>query len=461
MRSLFWKGMLAFLAVILVAVGTVAVLAGRATEAEFRRYTFAHSGMLTPQVEALAAYYAEHGSWEGVETLLLPPHGGQGRGRHGRGGGSPWMTLRLVDAEGRVVVDPKGRVGEVISPAELEGSIPIEVDGEIVGYLLPPAGMWDDVPLEPPQVEFLSRVRTALWVAALAAMGAALLVGGMLFRSIIAPLRRLTAASQAIAAGDLSARAPVRGRDEVAQLAEAFNRMAESLARAEEARRSQTADIAHELRTPLTVIQGTLEAMVDGVYPANRENLLAALAQVRTLVRLVEDLRILALADAGQLRLHRAPVDLRPLLQEVVEAHRPQAQERGIALDLEAPPALPLVLADRDRLAQVMGNLLSNALRYVPEGGHVTVRVEDRGREAAVAVADNGPGVAEEDLDRIFDRFWRGDPARRRATGGSGLGLAIARHIVEAHGGHIWAEPTPGGGLTVVFTLPAADIAEP
>jgi len=459
MRSLYWKGMLAFLVVILVAVGTVAMLAGRATEAEFRRYTFVHSGMWEPQVEMLATYYAEHGSWEGVQTVFLTPHSERGKGWRGRGGGSPWMVLRLIDADRRVVADPDGRVGETVSPDELEGGVPIEVDGKVVGYLLPTAEAWETLPLEPRQAEFLSRVRSTLWIAALAAMGAALVIGGLLFRSIIAPLRRLTAASQAIAAGDLSARAPVRGRDEVAQLAEAFNRMAESLHRAEEARRNQTADIAHELRTPLTVIQGTLEAMVDGVYPANRENLLAALVQVRTLVRLVEDLRVLALADAGQLQLHKAPLDLRPLLQEVVKAHRPQAQERGVALALEAPPALPLVLADRDRLAQVVGNLLSNALRYVPKGGHVTVRVEDRGREVAVAVVDDGPGVPEEDLPRLFERFWRGDPARRRATGGSGLGLAIARHIVEAHGGRIWAEPTPGGGLTVVFTLPAAAIA--
>ena len=270
MRSLYWKGMLAFLAVILVAVGTVAVLAGRATEAEFRRYAFTHTGMLTPQVEALSTYYAEHGSWEGVEELLPMSHGGQGMGRHGRGGGAPRMAFRLVDAEGRVVADPEGQVGETVSLAELEAGIPIEVEGEVVGYLLPVRGMWENVPLEPPQAEFLSRVRATLWIAALAAMGAALLLGGLLFRSIIGPLRRLTEASRAIAAGDLSAHAPVRGRDEVAQLAESFNRMAESLARAEEARRHQTADIAHELRTPLTVIQGTLEAMVDGVYPANR-----------------------------------------------------------------------------------------------------------------------------------------------------------------------------------------------
>ncbi|MDW7991091.1 MAG: ATP-binding protein [Anaerolineae bacterium] len=213
------------------------------------------------------------------------------------------------------------------------------------------------------------------------------------------------------------------------------------------------------MRTPLTVLQGTLEAMVDGIYPTDRENLQAALAQVRTLSRLVEDLRLLAQADAGELTLNRTVLDLGAFLEEVVEAHRLQAQERQITLALERPSALPLVLADRDRLAQVMGNLLANALRYTPPGGRIAVQVVPRGREVAVSVADNGPGVPASDLPHLFERFWRRDSSRQRATGGSGLGLSIARHIVEAHGGHIWAEPTPGGGLTVTFTLPTAEIA--
>ena len=461
MKSLFWKGMLAFLVVILVAVGTVAVLTGRTTEAEFRRYALLHTGLWDRQMESLAAYYANHGSWEGVQDFLPTLPGMMGPHGRGRGGmmGVSGLDFRLADPTGQVVADTAGPPGSTLSRSELKRGIPIEVDGDVVGYLIPSSASLSALPLDTPQAEFLARVRTSLWIGVLVALGAALIVGGLLFRSIIAPLRRLTVASQAIARGDLTARAPVRGRDEVAQLADAFNRMAESLHRAEEARRNQTADIAHELRTPLTVLQGTLEAMVDGVYPADRENLLAALAQVRTLARLVEDLRLLALADAGQLRLHKAPLDLRPLLQETLEAHQARAQEKGVTLALEAPPALPLVLADRDRIAQVVGNLLSNALRYVPEGGHVAVRVEDRGREVVVAVADDGPGVPEEDLDRLFERFWRGDPARRRATGGSGLGLSIARYIVEAHGGRIWAEPTPGGGLTVLFALPSAALA--
>ena len=461
MRSLFWKGMLSFLAVILVAVGTVAILAGRVAETEFRRYALVHGGLWNRQAVELAAYYADSGSWEGVQEIVLarPGMGPRGQGMGGMGGGMtgpPWLDFRLADPEGRIIGDTQGVPAGSVSRAELENGIPIEVGGQIVGYLLPVPQASRALPLDLPQAQFLARVRTTLWIAALAALAAAAGLGGLLFRSIVAPLRRLTAASQAVAEGDLSARAPLQGQDEVAQLAGAFNRMAESLARAEEARRNQTADVAHELRTPLTVLQGTLEAMLDGVYPSDRENLLAALAQVQTLTRLVEDLRLLALADAGQLRLYVAPLDLEAFLQEIVEAHQPHAQERGVNPALQMSPSFPLVLADRDRLAQVMGNLLGNALQYVPRGGHVTVQATWQAQEAVVAVADDGPGVAPEDLPHLFERFWRGDPARRRAMGGSGLGLAIARYIVEAHGGRMWAEPTPGGGLTVVFTLPFA-----
>ena len=291
----------------------------------------------------------------------------------------------------------------------------------------------------------------------MAATVVALIIGGLLFHSIVAPLRRLTTASQTIAEGDLSVRAPVQGRDEVAKLADAFNHMAGSLARAEDARQNQTADVAHELRTPLTVLQGALEAMLDGVYPTDRENLLAALAQVRMLGRLVEDLRVLALADAGQLRLRTAQLDLSAILREIVDAYQAPAQEREVSLKLEMPPSLPLVSVDRDRLAQVVGNLLTNALRYGSKGDHITVRVVNHQEEVVVAVIDNGPGVPAEDLPYLFDRFWRGDRARRRATGGSGLGLAIARTLIEAHGGRIWAQSVEGQGSTFTFTLPVSD----
>jgi signal transduction histidine kinase len=458
MNSLFWKGMLAFLVVILVAVGTVALLTGRVTENAFRQYALTRGGIWEGLTTQLADYYQESDSWEGVQDVLagLRERWPRGRDRDvGPPGPVPRMIeFRIADTQGRIVGDTQGPPRGAVSRSDLDNGVPIEADGEVVGYLLPALRNPPDWPLDAAQATFLSRARRILWIGAAAALAVALIVGGLLFRSITAPLRELTAASEAIAEGDLSARADVRGQDEVAQLADSFNKMAESLSRMERARRNQTADIAHELRTPLTVLQGTLEAMLDGVYSTDGENLQAALSQTRTLSRLIEDLRLLALADAGKLHLAKDCLDLQAFLGEVVEAYQPQAREQRINLVLETPPELPAICVDRDRLAQVMGNLLSNSLRYLPRGGHVKVEVEREGQEVVIAAIDDGPGVPPDDLGHLFDRFWRVGPARQRATGGSGLGLSIARHIVEAHGGRIWADPTPGRGLTVRFSLP-------
>ncbi|MDY7080104.1 MAG: ATP-binding protein [Chloroflexota bacterium] len=451
--SLFWKLMVVFAIVILIGIGGALLLVGRITEAEFRRYARGSddNGSRWEEMAAdLASYYAAHGNWNGVEALLRRGHG------RGPGTGPP---LRLADTSGRFVAGQTGAgVGQTASASELEAGLPILVDGELVGTLLTPGGEW----LTVEQESFLEKMRVTLIVSGGAALVVALVLGALLMRSITHPLQQLTDASRTIAAGDLDTRVSVRSRDEVGQLADAFNQMATDLARAEKARRNQAADVSHELRTPLTVIQGALEAMLDGVYPTDPENLQAALAQTRTLSRLVEDLRLLALADAGQLYLHTAPLDLGPLLREMIETHRIQAQERGLGLTLEIPSSLPLVEADRDRLAQVIGNLLSNALRYVPEGGHVTLHAEAQGpvlseaegQELIVAVADDGPGVPHEDLPYLFERFWRGDHARQRATGGSGLGLTIAHSLVEAHGGRLWAESVEGEGSTFAFALP-------
>jgi signal transduction histidine kinase len=450
--------MLAFLVVIVVTVGTVAVLTGRVTENAFRRYALTRSGMWDGLTTQLAEYYDARDSWAGIQEVVaqLPDRGPRMRGRFAGVPDPPlgMLDFRIVDAGGQIVASTEGPPRGAVSREALDDAVPVELDGELVGYLLPALRNPPNWPLDAAQTAFLARVRRTLWIGAAAALGVALVVGGFLFHSITAPLRELTGASEAIARGDLSARADVRGQDEVAQLADAFNSMAGSLDRMEQARRNQTADIAHELRTPLTVLQGTLEAMLDGIYPTDQENLRAALIQTRTLSRLIDDLRILALADAGKLHLRKDAVNLGSFLKGVVEAYQPQAKEQGIALALETSSGLPTVQADRDRLAQVMGNLLSNSLQYVPEGGHVRVEADRKDREVVVAVKDDGPGVSPEDLPRLFERFWRADRARRQATGGSGLGLSIARTIVEAHGGRIWAEETRGGGLTVRFSLP-------
>lgn len=464
--NLYQKWLLAFTLVILVAVGTIAAMVATRTEAAFRHYAMVNSSLAQELAASLADYYAQTGSWDGLQAALaelpttLPIKGrGQG-GMHGpMGGAGQQFIYQVADATGQRVADSAGPPSGHFSPSDLQRALPIQTEeGTTVGYLL--ILVAESNSLAAPAQSFLTQTRTALLYGVLAAFVTALLVGGLLVRGIVAPLRKLTQAAQAIAAGNLQVRAPIQGHDEVAQLAQTFNTMAESLARAEVARRAQTADIAHELRNPLAVLQGTLEALADGIYTPTPENIQPALDQVQTLNRLVEDLRLLALADAGKLRLERGPLDLGDWLIRTAEAYRVQLEEKGLTLAVEVPPHLPLVNADSDRLAQVIGNILSNAVRYLPAGCRVQISAQTEKNGVTVRLADNGPGVPTADLARIFERFWRSDPSRSRSTGGSGLGLAIARQIVEAHGGHIHAEPTPGGGLTFVLWLPT-DAARP
>jgi two-component system OmpR family sensor kinase/two-component system sensor histidine kinase BaeS len=241
---------------------------------------------------------------------------------------------------------------------------------------------------------------------------------------------------------------------ELGELAASFNQMTEELARADDLRRNMTADVAHELRTPLSVIQGKIEGVLDGVYPATPEHLEPILEETKLLAHLVDDLRVLALAEAGQLSLNRQAVDVADLLRDAQVNFGPQADDRDITLALDLPSALPPVNADRRRVSQVVGNLLTNALRHTPQGGCVTLSAATDEDMVVVSVSDTGVGISTEDLSYIFERFWRGERSRSRAGGGSGLGLAIAKQLVEMHGGSITVESAPGAGSTFRFTLP-------
>jgi len=214
-----------------------------------------------------------------------------------------------------------------------------------------------------------------------------------------------------------------------------------------------TADIAHELRNPLSVIRGNLEAMLDGVYPADVEHVGPIYEETLLLQRLVQDLRLLSLADAGQLQLVRAQVDLVALLSGIADSVQAVADDQGTEIQLDLPGEPLVVEGDADRLRQVVGNLLGNALRYTPAGGRVTLRAWRAGGRARIQVSDTGPGIAPEDLPHVFDRFYRAGTARDRASGGSGLGLAIARALVQAHGGEIEVASLPGEGATFTIVL--------
>lgn len=455
MNRLWVKLSLAFLLISLAAVGVVAALTAQATGRQFRQYVVT-SGLASQSTwtEALVEYYAARGNWAGVDGLLaqLGPSGqGIGRGRAVTGGTGP--NIAVVDPEGRVLASKTGDlVGELLPADVLAEGVPLVLDGQPIGTLLNvrPA----DVALDVHAEAFLQQVQRSLLLAALLAAALSLALGVAVSRLLTAPLARLTRAAQAIAGGDLAQRVPARSRDEVGALGHAFNDMAASLAESETLRRNLVADVSHELRTPLTVIQGNLQAILDGVYPLEMAQMTSLYDETRLLTRLVEDLHELALAEAGQLRLERLPVNVSDLLRSVVAQFARVAKAEGVKLTLAAEGDLPEVMGDTDRLAQVLSNLLGNAVRHTPPGGWIAVRAERAGEQVRIQVADSGTGIAPEDLPHVFDRFYRGDKSRSRRNGGAGLGLAIARQLVTAHGGQIEVSSAVGQGTTFTVWLP-------
>jgi len=289
-------------------------------------------------------------------------------------------------------------------------------------------------------------------VVALAVVVLGMLAAWRALRHMSAPIDDLLEAAARMERGDLTGRVEERGPPQMRSLARAFNQMSSRLADQDARRRTFLADVAHELRTPLTVIDGQLEAIEDGVYPADAEHLAPIHEQTRVLEKLVDDLQTVALADAGSLTLARAPTDLGLLVDEALVAFATQLSTPGVRLTSDVEPDVPPISLDPARIRQVLANLLSNAIRHVPPYGLVSVSVRrsvEPGGFVDVAVSDNGPGISPEMLSTVFERF-----VKEPGSSGSGLGLAIARDLVEAHGGTIAAESHPGQGTTIRFTLP-------
>lgn len=455
MNRLWLKLSLAFLAISLAAIALVALLSARTTREQFNQYVVA-SGMGSQSLWArtLIEHYAARGSWEGVDSVLaqLGP-GSMGMGRWRGGAGAP--TLAVADQRGVVIASTTGElVGQTLASDLLTQSVPLILDGQTIGALV--LLHLSETLLDAQGQEFLRRVQTSLTWAALLAVALSLALATLVSRLLTAPLARLTQAAQAIAAGNLTQRVPVQSGDEIGALANAFNEMSASLAASEQLRKNLIADVAHELRTPLTVVQGNLQAILDGVYPLDMAQVSSLYDETRLLTRLVDDLHDLALADAGQLRLERQPVSMAALAQAALAQFGPLAQASEVHLELHADQSLPPVTGDPGRLAQVLRNLLSNALRYTPPGGLVTMRITAPPGLVQLQVTDSGPGIAAGDLPHVFDRFYRGDKSRSRAGGGAGLGLAIVRQLARAHGGEIEVSSAAGQGATFTLALPAS-----
>ncbi|MBS1964837.1 MAG: HAMP domain-containing protein [Chloroflexi bacterium SZAS-1] len=447
MRSLTIKLTLAFLLVGALGASLVAVLVGLRTRTEFDRFISERDQ--NTLVQALEGYYTAHNSWDGVNTMLAdtPPLDFYSR------------SLKLIDIQGKLLLDD-GKTGSTaaLPPDWRKTSTSIEVNDQVVGYALFP----QTTPAQsrsanqlPPDVQFLNRVTDAALVSAGIAALLALLLGVLLARTLTRSLRELTLATEAMARGNLNQRVVVRSRDEIGELAQSFNQMSADLARSSQLRKQMTADLAHDLRTPLSILRGYTEGLQDGRLQGAPRLYTIMHGEVEHLQRLVDDLRVLSLADAGELPINRRAVDPAALLERTGLAYIVKAEEQGLELRVEAAEDLPSVEVDTDRITQVLNNLVSNAMRYTSQGAIVLAAHADAQR-VYLEVRDTGSGIAAEDLPFIFDRFYRADKARQRSTAdtSSGLGLAITKAIVEAHGGTIAATSTEGGGTTFTIALP-------
>jgi len=446
MRSITVKLLLAFLAISMLSVMLIVLSARWLTEREFRSYLFTQNR--NSMVTALADYYGKNGSWVGVDSALLvpgnspPPRVPAGAGRF----------FSLVDGTDHVVLAGLGdNVGDLLPRSDIQNGISIKVDGKVVGTMVT---RQPTINVNPAETDFLNRVRQVYLFSAIGVIAVGLLLAFLLSRTLTRPIRELTAATHAISAGELKQVVPVRSRDELGELAASFNRMNAALVRSTELRRQMTADIAHELRTPVSVIMGHAEAVHDGVMAPSLESFEIIRDEVERLDGLIEDLRTLSRADAGELPIEFQPVAPARLLEKILAMHKQHAASKNITINLQLESDLPEISADPARMIQVVSNLVDNALLYTPVGGHMLLSAQVVSEGLEIRVQDSGPGIAEDELERVFERFYRSDPSRQRNAGGSGLGLAIAKSIVEKHNGRIWAESKPGEGATIVIHLP-------
>jgi len=397
-------------------------------------------------INVLSDYYRVNQGWDGVETLLAGADAAVSLSPQAED-----IVFALTDNGGNIIYPTQGWDENQFSLDEQQ-ALPILVDGQTVGRV-------HAVPIKLRRSghgtgEGFKTVSRFLFAVAIFGGALGIAFGVVASRSLTAPLSRLAEAARRIGRRDFSRQVEVAGSDEVQEVARAFNEMVSALEEAETLRRNLVADVAHELRTPLSVLQGNLRAILDGVYPLEQAEIARLYDQTRLLNRLVNDLRELAQAEAGQLALNLQAVDLANLLEETAATFSPVAEAENVTLETKIPADLPPLRADAARLAQVLHNLLSNALRHTPPNGVITLSAGRGDDQLWVSVSDTGEGISPEDLPHIFERLYRADRTRVRATGGAGLGLAIAKAIVEEHSGVIAADSSLGRGSTFTIRFP-------
>jgi two-component system OmpR family sensor kinase/two-component system sensor histidine kinase BaeS len=389
-----------------------------------------------PFSSTLEGYYLAQGNWDGVESVFDSIRGFDTR------------RVLLLDAGHRIVLDRRREsalpVGSTFMPQQNDRVLDLNVRGERVGYLVFTPYTFTQ------RFGFVRALLIPIGIISFILALFLVIVAALLFRRFVNPLADVIYAARNVATGRLDTRVPTTGPQDLRSLSESFNEMAASLERNDRERRDMLADIAHELRTPLSIIRGRLEGIVDGIYAENGPQVSMALEQTYAMQRLVDDLRLLTLVETRQLPFDKREFNVATVIDRVIDMFSAEAQEKNISLSFAGEYGNLTAFLDPQRFEQVVGNLLGNALRYVPEGGKVWLTAYETREGIQITVSDNGPGVAEEDLPFIFDRFWRKDKSRSRISGGTGLGLAISKQLVEAQGGTIKAMNLPEGGLQVV-----------
>jgi two-component system OmpR family sensor kinase/two-component system sensor histidine kinase BaeS len=468
-NSLIVKLMGAFLILIIVSALIISIFTSLGTKNAFTQYSSNNRQIWSNRLaENLTSYYTSNGSWDGVDTLLasnLNIRSNTGRGPFGKGNdgmrhsmsmgmmsGGDNQRLLLADPNAVVIYDSIDELtGETLSNTDIQSGTPLlDADTRIGTLIVSSEAMGTGTPA----AAFFESVNHSIVMSVLVSIVIAIILGAVLFNQVTSPLRQLKKAADAVGIGNFKERVSIHSRDEFADVGRSFNQMAESLEKAEESRLHYMADIAHELRTPLTAIQGTVEAMQDKILPLDDEQLENLHSQTDLLNRLVNDLRLLSLAETGQLRLVKSQVDPGELTRQVVEGLRPLAVQKEVNVQLSIQDKLPECTLDTDRYSQILNNLLTNAIRYTPGGGTISVSLHLENENIHLCVTDTGSGIPAEDLPHVFDRFYRADKSRSRTSGGAGLGLAIVRQLVEAHGGWISVQsPVDATGTGTRFEI--------
>lgn len=455
--SLRLRLILMFMLVVIVAIGTVALLASQATASNLQAYNQTKNNQHI--MTTLLTAYRQHVSQQALQALIDQ----LAHDSHQR--------LILLDPQRRVIADSDHKlIGQVISEAMLVDAsffasssssakqsntslslFSISIDAQTQTPNLVEYGLNNNSS----EATFLTSVNRALWLAVLIAGLTALLLALLFSSALVKPLHTLKAAAGRMEQGDLNQRVTIKGKGEVSALAHAFNTMAESLSRSEQAHRNLVSDVAHELRNPLMNIRGYLELLQDQTLEPTPETIASLYEETSLLSRLVADLQDVSLAEAGQLHLKRQALSLEEVVSQAAQMAQPSLARKDLALHVCLPPNLPDIEADQERVAQILRNLFSNAITHTPDKGKICITASACESLVRISVQDTGTGIAPEHLPYLFERFYRVDASRTRATGGTGLGLAVVKQLVQAHGGQITVTSLPGQGSCFTFTLPA------